>query len=82
MVTFIRFLQEGCSLSKMMVSAPLQYRVNLPSGLHTGNHGGSRLVRTESRGLMHKLVSRIIFFSDCMSLNEQLGKDNVNLVIS
>lgn len=35
-VTSFSLLQDGCSLSKMMVSAPLQYRVSLPSGLRTG----------------------------------------------
>ncbi len=34
-VTFISSLQEGCSLSYMMVSAPLQYSESLPSGLRT-----------------------------------------------
>lgn len=35
-VTSFSLLQDGWSLSKMMVSAPLQYSVSLPSGLRTG----------------------------------------------
>lgn len=35
-VTSFSLLQDGWSLSKMMVSAPLQYRVSFPSGLRTG----------------------------------------------
>lgn len=35
-VTSFSFLQDGWSLSKTMVSAPLQNKVSLPSGLRTG----------------------------------------------
>lgn len=53
-VASFSFRQDGWSLSKTMVSAPLQYSVSLPSGLRTGATGARATIRSTNRSNLLK----------------------------
>lgn len=68
----------------MMVSAPLQYKVKLPSGLLTGNKSESQLTK---RVIMHHIktyqgLAVIIIVTDYMNKIERIGNRNMHFVIS